>query len=238
MSIKKLVLVPINKTGRSVKALATELSRLLGFKVFRVTPERIRRRLPFYLGAGTDKLTQFQRFESANVPIPEFTCNIDVARSWLPDGSIVCRTLLRSSEGKGIVIADTADQVVAAPLYTKYFKKKKEFRVHVFDGQVIDVQEKRKKRDILERDTRIRNVHNGYVFCREGLMEPQQLRDIAIRAVSALGYRFGAVDIAYNEHRDECVVFEVNSNPGLQGSTLQTYTNAIANWYKEQVNAV
>jgi D-alanine-D-alanine ligase-like ATP-grasp enzyme len=53
-----------------------------------------------------------------------------------------------------------------------------------------------------------------------------------------LGYTLGAVDIAYNEYHNQLVVFEVNANPGLQGSTLESYATAIAGWYKEKQRAV
>jgi glutathione synthase/RimK-type ligase-like ATP-grasp enzyme len=143
--------------------------------------------------------------------------------------------LLRGSEGRGIVVAETAAQMVAAPLYTKYVKKKREFRVHVLNGQVIDVQEKRRRREFDgERDTRIRNLANGYVFCRDGITVPPGLSDLAISATVALGYNLGAVDIAFNEHHNRLVVLEVNSTPGMEGTTLEKYATAIVEWYRTQ----
>lgn len=239
----KLVLIPNKMGSRGTKALAQVLTTKVGHKVFRMTAERVqqlrakgRKRISFQLREGTDKLTQMRKFTDANVSCPDHTTDRSVATGWIADGGVVvCRTLLRSSEGKGIVVAEQADQVVQAPLYTKYVKKKKEFRVHVFNGQVIDVQEKRKKRSHEDqRDTRIRNVANGYVFCREGLVEPTGLRDLATSATTALGYSLGAVDIAYNERNDKLYVLEVNSCPGMQGTTLESYANAITTWYKEQ----
>jgi glutathione synthase/RimK-type ligase-like ATP-grasp enzyme len=196
----------------------------------------VRRRIAFQLREGTDKLTQFQRFHEHSVACPEFTTSIDTAREWARDGNVVvCRTLLRGSEGRGIVLAETPEQVVAAPLYTKYIKKKKEFRVHVFNGEVIDVQEKRKRKEYEgERDTRVRNTANGYVFCRDGISEPDSLRAISISAVQALGYQLGAVDVGFNERDNRAFVLEVNATPGMEGTTLQKYASAIAEWYRAQ----
>ena len=133
------------------------------------------------------------------------------------------------------MVAENEDQLVNAPLYTQYVKKKKEFRVHVLNGQVIDVQEKRKKREFSDqRDNRIRNLHNGYVFCRDGVVEPNGLRSLAQSAVQALGYTLGAVDIVFNEHHNRLYVLEVNACPGMQGSTLETYATHVANWYRGQ----
>lgn len=231
----KLVVVPNNPGSRSAKALAETLSQKLGYKVFRVPADKVGRRLPFVLREGTDKLTQFRRFTDGNVSCPDWTTERAVAAGWLADGPVVCRTLLRGSEGRGIVVAETPEQLVDAPLYTKYTKKRKEFRVHVLNGEVIDVQEKRKRREYdAGRDTRIRNTSNGYVFCRDGLVEPDGLRDLSLRAVQSLGYSLGAVDVGFNERDNRCFVFEVNSTPGMEGTTLENYSNAIIRWMEGQ----
>jgi len=226
---KKFVLVPNNMGSRGAKALADTLSEKLGYKVLRVKPDRVRGRPNFRLQAGTDKLTQLNAFNSHDVSCPEFTRDRAVALGWIRDGSaVMCRTLLRASEGRGIVVAETEEQLVAAPLYTRYVPKKEEYRVHVLNGQVIDVQQKRKRREFGDdRNTKVRNLANGYVFCREGIREPTSLRELACKATRSLGYSLGAVDIAYNVKKDLLVVLEVNANPGMQGQTLENYANAI-----------
>jgi glutathione synthase/RimK-type ligase-like ATP-grasp enzyme len=234
--MKRLVLVPHKMGSRSAKDLAAKLSERVGLKVWRVKAARVGKRIGFFLRQGTDKLTQFNKFKEANVSIPDFTTDRAAAAAWLADGPVVARTQLSSSEGRGIAIAESEPQLVPAPLYTKYFKKKKEFRVHVLNGNVIDVAEKRKRKDHADqRDSRVRNLANGYVFCREGLVEPAGLRDLAVSATKALGYNLGAVDIAWNEHLNRMVVFEVNACPGLQGTTLDKYADAIAAWYKARL---
>lgn len=239
----KLVLVSNKVGGRSIRSLAETLSKKLGFKVFRVRPGRERTRLPVIVGKGVDKLTQLKCFKQAGVECPEFTSSIDEARKWFEAKNtvVVCRKLTRASEGRGIVIAEEVDHLVPAPLYTKYVPKKEEYRVHVFDGAVIDIQHKRKKKGFEdERNTRVRNIANGYVFCREGLTEPAGIRELAIKAVDCLGLRFGGVDIAYNVKNSRLVVLEVNSNPGMQGTTLEKYSEAIKqdfNLYNEFYNS-
>jgi len=232
----KIVIVPTNLGSRSAKALADTLSEKLGYRVFRVTPDRVGKRKAFYFRTGTDKLTQFKTFKEAGVSCPGYTTDKAVAAGWFDEDkhAVVCRTLLRGSEGRGIVLADNKEQLVDAPLYTKYIPKKREFRVHVLNGTVLDVQEKRKKKDFddSDRDTRIRNVANGYVFCREDIEEPDGLRKLALDAVDALGYTLGAVDIGYNEHHKLLFVLEVNSTPGMEGTTLEKYSDAIIDWAK------
>lgn len=179
-----------------------------------------------------NKLLALRRLNFDNVPIPEYTNDPAVAREWLQDGdSVVSRYLLNSHSGKGIVIdsLDSYDIFLhreRAPLYVKYFKKKHEYRVHVFNGRVIDVQQKRKRRES-DVNYQVRNHANGWVYCREDVSPPTEALDIAVKAVAALGLDFGAVDVAWNEHYNKCVVFEVNTAPGLFGHTLDVYVNAI-----------
>jgi glutathione synthase/RimK-type ligase-like ATP-grasp enzyme len=228
--MSKLVLVPHNMGSRSAKELANALSHKLGYKVYRVMPRSVRGRSSFVLKGGTDKLTQLNKFNQHNVECPEFTASRDTAATWITEGAVVvCRTLLRSSEGRGIVVAETVEQLVRAPLYTKYVPKKAEYRVHVLDGEVIGVQMKKKRRGFEdERNTKIRNLANGYVFCREGIVEPPALRDLAVKATAALGYRLGAVDIAHNVKKERLVVLEVNACPGMAGTTLEEYSDCIS----------
>ena len=141
---------------------------------------------------------------------------------------MVARTLTNSSEGRGITIFNKGDIPPLAPLYTEYIPKKKEFRVHVWSNEVIDVSEKRKKSGYTEeRNTQVRNTANGYVFCRNGVVEPDGMRQLALDAVAALGRTYGAVDIIWNEKRNMCYVLEVNSRPGMEGTTVEVYANAI-----------
>jgi len=230
----KLVIVTDNKGSKGSKALADKLSEKLGYRVWRVSADRVKGRKTFEIKPGTAKDVQLTAFANNDVNCPDFTRDISVAREWIAGGaSVMCRTLLRASEGRGIVVADTVEQLVPAGLYTKYVKKKQEFRVHVLNGEVIDVQVKRKRRGFEgERDTKVRNLANGYVFCRDNLVEPDGLRAEAIKATAALGYQMGAVDVAYNERNNNLVVLEVNAQPGLQGTTVETYANAIVKGLK------
>jgi hypothetical protein len=230
----KLVLVPNNMKSRGAKALAATLSTKLGYRVYRVKAANVRKRTPFVLKPGIDKLTQLNSFKAHNVNCPEFTTDRAVATDWVRGGDVAfCRTLLRASEGRGIKVATTPEEIVNSRLYTKYVPKKQEFRVHVLNGQVIDVQMKKKRKGFDdERDTRIRNLANGYVFCRNDLVEPPPLRELACAAVKSLGYSLGAVDIVFNVKKNNLVVLEVNANPGMQGTTLEKYATAIVAQHK------
>lgn len=176
-----------------------------------------------------NKLVTFQTLEGKDgIRIPEFTTDREVAAAWIGNGSsVVCRTVLTGHSGDGIVLANEAGALVPAPLYVKYVKKQKEFRVHVAFGEVIDVQEKRQQKEY-EGDTnfQVRNHQTGWVYCREDIVEPAGLRDMACKTVSLLGLDFGAVDLIFNAKRNECYCLEVNTAPGLEGTTVDKYATA------------
>lgn len=175
-----------------------------------------------------NKIDQFKAFTAAGVTCPPYAFTAEDARN-LDSRTIFARTLVNSTGGRGIVEFErTADEYPRASLYTGYIPKKAEFRVHVLCGRVIDVQQKKKKVGFEEdRNTRIRNLSNGYVYTRGDIVEPVGLRELATKAVDAVGYSYGAVDIIYNERNNSCYVLEVNSRPGLMGTTLDRYVNAI-----------
>lgn len=161
--------------------------------------------------------------------IPEYTTIYQTAVDWVMAGKIVLnRTQLNGHSGAGIVVAARVeDVIVGCPLYVAYRKKKREYRVHVAFGQVIDVQQKRKRNDYVgEVDYAVRNHHTGWIYARESV-EASEVRDaIAIHAVALLDLDFGAVDIIYNEHDNQYLVLEVNTAPGLEGTTVAKYTEA------------
>ena len=111
-----------------------------------------------------------------------------------------------------------------------YKKKKREFRVHIFKDQVVSVTEKKRKKEFDgDRDTKIRNLRNGYIFCQEVSDEPAGLRELALRAAKVSHSDFRGVDIGYNEKNNDLFIIEVNSAPGIQGTNLVKYTGAIVN---------
>jgi len=189
---------------------------------------------PQAIGQASNKLTAFRAMKEAGVSIPEFTTDPEVARTWIFEekATVVSRYKLQGHSGDGIAVHSDYDVFLRqqrAPLYVKYIKKQDEYRVHVFDGKVIDVQQKRKKREVNndEVDYQVRNHANGWVYCRDNLNYPPSILSDATSAVAALGLDFGGVDIIWNEHQQKSYVLECNTAVGLSGTTLNKYVNAI-----------
>jgi hypothetical protein len=225
----KLVIATTDMKSRSLTALAKRLSEELGYRVYKVLPHRVRRRVAVNFPAGVDKRDQFTEFWENGVPCPKFADTKEEAEELLSDQTVVARRLTRSHSGRGITICNPGDPLPDAPLYTQYIKKKKEFRVHIWNNKVIDVQQKKKRAGQTPVDTQVRNHANGYVYCRDNVVVPDDLYSVAIAAVAAIGRTNGAVDVIWNEKQNKSYVLEVNSRPGLEGTTLDKYTQAIVN---------
>lgn len=222
----RIVLVSHNIRSEALRNLAAELTQQLGYRVWCVPPDKVRRRVPVRFEGGIDKVVQLQRFKENNVPAPDFCTNIE-GTQYLDTKLVVCRALTGASEGRGITICKKEDVSLHVPLYTAYIPKKKEFRVHVWNNKVIDVQEKRRRRGGDTKEFQVRNTANGYVFCRDGIVLPDDCHAVALSAVRALGRHYGAVDVIWNEKKNQCFVLEVNSRPGMTGTTVKKYADAI-----------
>lgn len=137
---------------------------------------------------------------------------------------VVCRTTLTGHSGQGIVIAESVDQLVDAPLYVQYVPKKDEYRVHVMNGEVIFIQRKARKLDVPDDavNWQVRNLDGGFIYANQDVQAPDLVKEQAKNAIMALGLDFGAVDIITTA-RGKVFVLEVNSACGLAGTTLNKY---------------
>lgn len=239
----KYYFIPSTKPSNSLKALgkATNIPIITG-------KHTINRQNNVYLYWGrslSNKLQAIKYAQTIGLSTPSYYTSKAQAKQYLKlyeTSTIFCRTLLNAHSGKGIVIATKPEEVVDAPLYTVYVKKKAEFRIHFFMGQPFDIQIKRKKTD--QPHSLIRSNKNGYVFCRD-IEEPlkEKLDNylkinsnnfITLLKCTQIG-DFGAVDLIYNEFHDQFCFLEVNATPGLEKTTLENYKNVTLEW-QEKVN--
>ena len=122
-----------------------------------------------------------------------------------------------------------------AKFITSYFKGVDEYRVHVMLGQVIFLQRKALRTDENRPENPsfiVRNHDNGFIFQHNNIEVPELVQNASVKAVKALGLDFGAVDIKYNQNDNTYCILEINSAPGLTGTTLEVYTEAFTNIYK------
>lgn len=183
----------------------------------------------------TNKLLFFEKMaEECPDSIPQHWVN----KEDIPDDAypIVCRTILNGHSGAGIVVADSPEGLVDAPLYVKYEKKKDEYRVHLGKTSegvvVISAQRKARRLSADSPNWQVRNHQNGFVYVREGVQPPLPVLEQSERVFVSSGLDFGAVDVIYNENKDRAYVLEINTAPGLEGQTVEDY----ANYFKEISN--
>ena len=176
---------------------------------------------------ASNKLLTLRNCNEAGLSTVPWTEEREIANEWLTEGkTVVARATLVGHSGAGITIHTTPTDLPTVSLYTKYVKKTYECRIHIFKGRMIDAQIKRKVRDVEENNPLIRNIHTGWVYCRDNYIPDPTSIQLAIDAVRVVGLDFGAVDLIYNQHYNQFYILEVNTAPGLEGTTLINYVNA------------
>src|SRR5690606_12392467 len=134
-----------------------------------------------------------------------------------------------------VMYEDDPAEFHKSEFWSQYKKKKSEFRVHIFKGDIIALQMKAVRvtdaqGNPIPADTidfRIRNHRNGFIFKRNDLSVPNDVIEQAKLAFNSIpDLDFGAVDVIYNSYENKAYVFEVNTAPGLERETLTDYLKA------------
>ncbi len=137
---------------------------------------------------------------------------------------------------------DLAKNHLGCSHFMSYIPTEREFRIHVFKGEVIAASEKRMTDHCTS--LHIRNFETGWVFHYID-NAPSDIKQLAISAVSCLGLDFGACDIIKSVNNN-LYVLEVNTAPSLvkvrEGSTevehmpaFQIYVDKMRNWINARV---
>lgn len=119
------------------------------------------------------------------------------------------------------------DMYVSKPV----LNKRREYRVHVFNGEVIAIYEKIPNEEGIKLyksfncHFELKNMEN----CKLTLAD----QTMCINAVNSLGLLFGGVDIIRDKDKN-CFVCEVNSAPALNGTNIDRYVEKICNYVKEK----
>lgn len=175
-----------------------------------------------------NKLTFFKRLSVDNGPnLVPWTTDKTAAQSWLDKGSIaVVRTLLSSHSGRGIIIVEPGQTLPDASLYTKYVPKDSEWRIHIFNGEVIDVQRKIRDPNREPTNWKVRSHESGFIYIRNTIDCPDGVFTQARLAYNLSGLMFGAFDVIFNKKQNKAFILEGNTACGLEGATVEIYDNA------------
>lgn len=193
--------------------------------------EVVWRNKPEAISVCGHKLRTLARLQEAKVPTLEYTTDPAVAAEW--GDRAYARHLLRASSGRGVEVVEPGSPIPQAPLYTRAFPTREEYRVHVMSGSgAFFVQKKmrmRQERRPPNYTPLVRSHGNGWVFAHKEVNVPVGVAAIAGSAVVACGLTFGAVDILFDGER--AVVCEVNSTPGVGGTTVDKYVEAFRKFH-------
>lgn len=193
---------------------------------------------PSAVRSASNKIDTFRILSSQGLGhyVPKWTTSRNEACLWIDMDldEVYCRTLTRASQGRGIVVATQADEIPPSPLFTARIPVDREVRVHVWGDKVIDFAQKkrmsseRREEEGIELSEDVRSHGNGWIFSREGVMIPERAKDVAIKGVKTLGLHFGAVDMILTPVGVPKIL-EINTAPGLEGTTLESYVTAVKN---------
>jgi glutathione synthase/RimK-type ligase-like ATP-grasp enzyme len=184
----------------------------------------------------SNKLTFFQKFGEHPSLIEHTTDHNKVLEALEKGHSICIRHKLTGHSGEGLEIFAPKDllqkELPKALLYTVYKKKKEEFRCHVVDNKIIDIQRKALRTDDERPETpnfQIRSHNNGFIYVRNEEFDKAVIKIVETTVLDLhkeTGLDFGAYDVIYNSKEKKAYVLEINTAPGLTGTTLENYVNA------------
>jgi len=240
--------------GRSQVPIWAEDARNRGITILN-KPRAVRK--------SVDKIVCLQTLQEAGVPCLVSTTDRNSAHAWMEDGyNVVVRHTTTGKQGQGVELCEVAfyhtdlgRDLPEAPLYTREYEKTHEFRVHVFQGKVIDLVQKKRmgaaklaRLGLDEADPFLRNHKKGYVFAHNDLICDHPsfshgelvvldngrhfIEQIGINATEAVGLDYCGVDVLARYDNNgkyvDAVICETNSAPSLRSSiTFKAYTDAI-----------
>lgn len=145
-----------------------------------------------------------------------------------PEGVVLGRSC-HGSKGRDIRVFAPGQDPTGCELYTAYIPNTREYRLHVFRGEVIRVQGK--YLDFPEQHTNpyIKNYGQGFRFRTPDRELHSNRLEAAIAAVAALGLDFGAVDLLVGMDKKPYVL-EVNTAPACSPLTARAYIEKFAWW--------
>jgi len=170
--------------------------------------------------------------DDTDIPVPAYTDSAaDVGLDEEPLTYPVLGRATQHAQGSDInlILQERDLNLTDNDFFVDYVPTQMEYRVQVFDGEIVKVHEKRLETEAANEGDYtpyIRNHQKRWVFVNERGSTPDAVRAHAIDAVDALDLDFGAVDVIHAE-TGEVYVLEVNTAPTLDENNLRRYGESI-----------
>lgn len=179
------------------------------------------------VSGGLDKLAFFNRLKGTHLT-PKFATNKLQAAAELTF-PVFCRTQIKGKDGEGIVVAESWDQLVEAPLYVRGIVKTAEYRLHLGrlpDGTIYYIGGQKKIHKVVE--DKHPDIWCGsettFVWTVNGqpAVIPQRVIDVAEDAFKLFPeLAFAGLDVVWDGAN--AYVLEINSAPMQTPKTTELY---------------
>lgn len=184
------------------------------FESFVGTPLR---RGPVLKAALTEVQTLINKLILANnTPAPVAVPEVNVVGEWVGRKN-------NHVGGNDLLNPDNAPD-----FYVKKENIVEEYRLHIFKGKSIRAGHKVKRAGVANHAW-VRSEAGGWYIDYTDFKSKKSMRELAAKAVEALGLDFGAVDLGRTADK-KLIVLEVNRAPGLSGGTTESYARALEAW--------
>jgi predicted ATP-grasp superfamily ATP-dependent carboligase len=176
---------------------------------------------------ASDKLQALTILAEAGVRVPEFQRHAP-----FDDGTWFGRSR-HGYGGRDIAVYSGHAAYGHHDFFSRYVPNKREYRIHVFKGEIIRLQGKWLDFPDQQTSPYIQNAANGFRFRTPNFALRPERTEMAIKAVEALGLDFGAVDLLVGED-GLTYVLEVNTAPGCSPMTARAYVEAIRHYVQTE----
>lgn len=182
-------------------------------------------------------------FKCVNKPITRLVLQnkgIPIPKTWMNNQDAEFPCIVRTERhwcGKNFLFADSKNDLEKIDFdgphyFQEYYPNEQEYRIHVMSGKVTVIARKYAKEGEIRRN-------RGITQHAQDILEDidDEIKQLAIDAVAAVGMDFGAVDImSSKQHPHKAVVCEINTDPGL---LLNNYCAPIyARYFMEQADCL
>lgn len=194
---------------------------------------------------NTNKLNSLYLFRKAG---------LNISKIWTDKHSIDIFPVLGRDKnhtgGKDIVIIEGSSlkkyndysKIPNKDFYVEFLRSKTEYRVHVFNEEVIRVTKKvfrghDKDGAYVEEKGVIKNDTFGWGHSHIELDEvSDDIKDASIKATKAIGLNFAAIDLLVGSSDGKPYILEANSSPRLNTIGLEIYVDKISELFKNKIH--
>lgn len=186
---------------------------------------------PHLVDIAVNKLSFFEHMSGWGHPrLPEWTTKQSVAQGWIEDGyKAVARTKLEGCKGAGLVVCHNQLDFIPAKLYTRLINIVSEYRVYMFNEDVIDTRIKQNAPETAANPDGVL-IGEEVLFCQlYNKKVPEDVYVQAKKAAKKLGLTTCGLDIVWDG--EKAYVIEANTAPYLGDVTVQKYVSAFKQKY-------